>query len=97
MVNSLEPEFNDRVTFDEIEKNIVRCPNQVAAGLMIQRVEDLWSTMKAFIMFLNKLPEHPKTYMHDIQVDINCLSQLYTIYKEGDEKKDNSRKNNKSN
>ena len=43
--------------------------------------------MKAFIMFLNKLPEHPKTYMHDIQVDINCLSQLYTIYKEGDEKK----------
>jgi len=58
--------------------------------------EDLWPSMKSFIMFLNKLPEHPKTYMHDIQVDINCLSQLYTIYKEGDEK-DNSRKNNKSN
>ena len=58
--------------------------------------EDLWSSMKSFIMFLNKLPEYPKTYMHDIQVDINCLSQLYTIYKEGDEK-DNSRKNNKSN
>ena len=43
--------------------------------------------MKSFIMFLNKLPEHPKTYMHDIQVDINCLSQLYTIYKEDDGKK----------
>jgi len=51
--------------------------------------------MKSFIMFLNKLPEHPKTYMHDIQVDINCLSQLYAIYKENE--KDNSGKNNKSN
>ncbi len=27
------------VTFDEIEKNIVRCPNQSVAKLMIQRVE----------------------------------------------------------
>jgi len=27
------------VTFDEIEKNIVRCPNQSVADLMIQRVE----------------------------------------------------------
>ena len=43
--------------------------------------EDLWSSMKSFIMFLNRLPEYPKTYMHDIQVDINCLSQLYEIYK----------------
>ena len=49
--------------------------------------EELWSSMKSFIMFLNKLPEYPKTYMHDIQVDINCLSQLYEIYKEGDGKK----------
>ena len=50
--------------------------------------EDLWSSMKSFIMFLNRLPEYPKTYMHDIQVDINCLSQLYEIYK-----KDNGKKN----
>ena len=49
--------------------------------------EELWSSMKSFIMFLNKLPEYPKTYMHDIQVDINCLSQLYEIYKENDGKK----------
>ena len=52
--------------------------------------EDLWSSMKSFIMFLNRLPEYPKTYMHDIQVDINCLSQLYEIYK-----KDNGKKNPK--
>ena len=52
--------------------------------------EELWSSMKSFIMFLNRLPEYPKTYMHDIQVDINCLSQLYEIYK-----KDNGKKNPK--
>ena len=49
--------------------------------------EDLWSSMKSFIMFLNRLPEYPKTYMHDIQVDINCLSQLYEIYKKDNGKK----------
>ena len=67
---------------------------EAATPMLFHKIEeDLWPSMKSFIMFLNKLPEHPKTYMHDIQVDINCLSQLYTIYKEGDEK-ENSRKKN---
>ena len=42
--------------------------------------EDLWPVMKSFIIFLGKLPEYPKCYIHDVQVDINCLSQLYRIY-----------------
>jgi len=42
--------------------------------------EDLWSTVKTFIIFLGKLPDYPKCYIHDIQVDINCLSELYKIY-----------------
>ena len=41
---------------------------------------DLWSSMKSFIIFLGKLQDHPKTYIHDIQVDIYCLSELYKIY-----------------
>ena len=49
--------------------------------------KELWSTMKSFIMFLGKMPEYPKTTMHDIQVDLYCLSQLYQIYKEDDGKK----------
>ena len=61
---------------------------EAATPMLFFKIEkDLWSSMKSFIMFLNKLPEYPKTYMHDIQVDINCLSQLYEIYKEGDGKK----------
>jgi len=41
---------------------------------------DLWSSMKTFVMFLNKLPEYPKCYLHDIPVDLNCLSELQKIY-----------------
>ena len=44
--------------------------------------EDLWPTMKTFIMFLGKLPEHPKSFISDIQVDIECLKQLQQTYNE---------------
>jgi hypothetical protein len=36
--------------------------------------------MKSFIIFLNRLPEYPKSTIHDIQVDLNCLSELQKIY-----------------
>ena len=49
--------------------------------------------MKTFIMFLGKLPEYPQTYIHDIQVDLYCLQELYKIYNE----KEDSEPNNKSN
>ena len=38
--------------------------------------------MKTFIMFLGKLPEYPKSYIHDIQVDLIVLKELYKIYNE---------------
>jgi hypothetical protein len=41
---------------------------------------DLWSSVKSFIIFLNRLPEYPKSSIHDIQVDLFCLEQLYKIY-----------------
>ena len=31
-------------------------------------------------MFLGKLPEYPKSTIHDVQVDLYCLSELYKIY-----------------
>ena len=43
---------------------------------------DLWSAMKSFIIFLGRFPEYPKSHIHDIQVDMNCLSELYRIYDE---------------
>jgi hypothetical protein len=41
--------------------------------------EDLWSYIKSFLVFLNRLPEYPKTKIHDILEDIECLSQLQKI------------------
>ena len=42
--------------------------------------QELWSSVKSFIIFLNRLPEYPQSSIHDIQVDINCLKELYKIY-----------------
>jgi len=42
--------------------------------------KELWSSMKSFIIFLNRLPEYPKSTIHDIQIDLNCLSELNKIY-----------------
>ena len=41
---------------------------------------ELWSSMKSFIMFLGRFPEYLHSEIHDIQVDMNCLSELYKIY-----------------
>ena len=41
--------------------------------------EELWSSIKSFLIFLNRLPEYPKTQIHDIEVDQECLSQLQKI------------------
>ncbi len=39
----------------------------------------LWSCIKTFVIFLDKLPEYPHTYIHDIEVDENCLEALQRI------------------
>ena len=54
---------------------------EATTPMLFHKIEiDLWPVMKSFIIFLGKLPEYPKCYIHDVKVDINCLSQLYTIY-----------------
>ena len=42
--------------------------------------EELWAPMKTFVVFLGKLPEYPKSTLHDIEVDDYCLSELDRIY-----------------
>jgi len=52
-----------------------------ATPMLFFKIEkELWSVMKTFVMFLNRLPQYPKCYLHDIQVDIHCLSELQKIY-----------------
>ena len=44
--------------------------------------KDVWSCMKTFVVFLNRLPEYPKGYIHDIPIDAFCMSQLEKITNE---------------
>jgi hypothetical protein len=36
----------------------------------------LWDTVKTFIVFLNRVPEYPITYIHEIEEDENCKKLL---------------------
>jgi hypothetical protein len=47
--------------------------------------KEFWCQVKTFIVFLNRLPEHPKCDIHDIQVDLNCFMQLQMILKANDQ------------
>jgi hypothetical protein len=40
---------------------------------------ELWSYMKSFLIFLNRLPEYPKTEINTIEEDLECLKQLQSI------------------
>ena len=67
---------------------------EAATPMLFHKIEDdLWPSMKTFIMFLGKLPEYPKSSIHDIQPDLYCLEELYKIYNEKDETGSNNKTN----
>jgi len=41
--------------------------------------KNLWSVVKTFVVFLDKLPDYPKTYIHEVEMDQNCLEALDRI------------------
>jgi len=41
--------------------------------------EELWSSTKSFLLFLNRIPEHPRSDLNTIQEDVYCLEQLQLI------------------
>jgi hypothetical protein len=54
--------------------------NEAAVPLLFYNLEeDLWPYIKSFLLFLNRLPEYPKTEINNIKEDPNCLSQLKAI------------------
>jgi hypothetical protein len=54
--------------------------NDAAVPLLFYNLEsELWPSIKSFLLFLNRLPEYPRTQIHDIKQDYECLSQLQTI------------------
>ena len=51
-----------------------------ATPMFFYKIEDnLWSSVKTFIVFLNRLPEYHHTYIHEIPLDEKCLEELEKI------------------
>ena len=44
--------------------------------------QELWSCLKTFVVFLDKLPEFPHTYIHDLDMDDNCMQELISFHNE---------------
>ena len=54
--------------------------NDAAVPLLFYNLHmELWSSIKSFLLFLNRFPEYPRTQMHDIKEDEECLKQLQAI------------------
>lgn len=53
---------------------------EAATPMLFFKIEkELWSSMKTFIVFLNKLPEYPKCYIHEIPIDEKCMKILQQL------------------
>jgi|TARA_B100002019_G_scaffold90225_1_gene77993 hypothetical protein len=54
--------------------------NEAAVPLLFYNLEeDLWPSIKSFLVFLNRIPEYPKTKINDIEVDKECLDKLQAV------------------
>lgn len=40
---------------------------------------DLWPCLKSFVVFLDRLPEYPRSYVHDMEADEFCIQELNRI------------------
>jgi hypothetical protein len=59
---------------------------EAATPMLFFKIEkELWCTVKTFMLFLNKIPEYPKCYLHDIPVDLECLKELQKIFKKNEQ------------
>ena len=41
--------------------------------------EDLWPSIKSFLVFLHRIPEFPKSHIHGIPEDETCIKELNSI------------------
>ena len=54
--------------------------NDAALPLLFFKIErELWSSMKTFLVFLNRVPEYPKSFVNEIPIDYECLEILQSI------------------
>jgi hypothetical protein len=51
--------------------------DDAAVPLLFYNLErELWPSIKSFLLFLNRIPEYPKSFISDIKEDVYCLNVL---------------------
>ena len=54
--------------------------DDAATPLLFYKIDqDLWSILKTFLIFLGRIPDYPKSAIHDVPVDVNCLGILNKV------------------
>jgi len=54
--------------------------DDAATPLLFYKIDkDLWNVLKSFMIFLGRVPEYPKSIIHDIPPDIDCLEELQRL------------------
>ena len=54
--------------------------NEATVPLLFYNMEeDLWPAIKSFLIYLKRVPEYPKSYIHGIPEDQNCIDELNSI------------------
>jgi len=54
--------------------------DDAAVPLLFYNLErDLWPAIKSFLVFLNRVPEYPKTAINEIDIDEVCLQELKSL------------------
>ena len=50
---------------------------EAATPLLFYKIDkDLWPVIKTFVVYLGRFPEYPKSALHDVSIDDNCLQCL---------------------
>lgn len=54
--------------------------NEATIPLLFYNLEEeLWPSLKSFLIFLNRIPEYPKSILDDIDIDYKCLENLEKV------------------
>tara|TARA_B100000073_G_scaffold289585_1_gene252030 strand:- start:1478 stop:1849 length:372 start_codon:yes stop_codon:yes gene_type:complete len=56
---------------------IFNCWCDAAIPMLFFKIEpEYWSYIKSFLLYLDRMPPYPHTFLHDIEEDINILNVL---------------------
>jgi len=56
---------------------IFNCWSDAAVPLLFYKIDsDYWPYLKSFLVYLERIPEYPRTELHDLPEDLNILKVL---------------------